>query len=141
MKSHSALLTGYRAKLLEFKESLAGFKRHIDELYGTAQALEERQAELQEGQNRSLDKLEAMLELIVPRQFPPAQAKEQMQRFQFAWMTLLPKRKPSPWPPLVWRGREARHPRGNRMLWYITLLKAFVCSCIAAEMIPHTREG
>ena len=45
-------------------ESFAGFKRHVDELYGSVQAWEERQAELQEGQNRSLDKLEAILELL-----------------------------------------------------------------------------
>ena len=61
VKSHSALLTGFRAKMLEFEESIAACMRQVDELFGSMQALEERQAEFQEGQNRMLDKLEAIL--------------------------------------------------------------------------------
>ena len=107
VKSHSALLTGFRAKMLELRlknpllDSRAMLMSSmVDELYGSLQALEEGQAELQEGQNRTLNKLEAILNCsrvcesisnqglrIGPRRSPLGQAEERMQRFRFAWMT------------------------------------------------------
>ena len=64
IKSHSTLLQGHRAKLLEFEESLALLKRRMDDHNEAMQAFEERQAELQESHQRALDKLDAILELL-----------------------------------------------------------------------------
>ena len=64
IKSHSMLLQGHRAKLLEFEESLALLKHRGDDHNEAMQALEERQAELQESHQRALDKLDAILELL-----------------------------------------------------------------------------
>ena len=60
IKSHTALITGFRTKPVEFEEQLGQYLKHTDELYGSVQSLEERVVELQ-GQQCMLDKLEAII--------------------------------------------------------------------------------
>ena len=76
MKSHTSLLSSFRAKQTEFEEILTNCRKHL----GRVQGVEERVSELGEGQQRMLDRLEAVLEILqglrestprVPYQSPP----------------------------------------------------------------------
>ena len=80
MKSHTSLLSSLRAKQTEFEEIRTNYRKHIDELAGNIQGVEERLTDLQDRQQRVLDRLEAVLEILqglrestprVPYRAPP----------------------------------------------------------------------
>ena len=80
MKIHTSLLSSFRAKQPEFEEILTNYHKHIDGLAGNIQGVEESLTELQDGQQRVLDRLEAVLEILqklrestprVPYRAPP----------------------------------------------------------------------
>ena len=48
MKSHTSLLSSFRAKQTEFEEILANYRKHLDELAGSVPSVEERLSELLE---------------------------------------------------------------------------------------------
>ena len=52
LKSLTALLTAFRAKLAELDEVMTNYKKHIDEVYWAVQSMAEQVAELHYGQTR-----------------------------------------------------------------------------------------
>ena len=64
LKSHTQLLTAFRTKIQELEDVITGYRKHVDELGGHLQSMEERVAELQDGMSKALDRLEGLTELV-----------------------------------------------------------------------------
>ena len=61
LTSHTQLLTAFRTKIQELE---AVYRKHVDELGGHLQSIEESVAELQDGMSKALDRLEGLTELV-----------------------------------------------------------------------------
>ena len=148
LKSHTSLLTSFRAKIAEREEGITSYKKHVDELYGTIQSREERLVKLQEGQGRNLDRLKALLELVQsvrdsqPTRAPPTAGKARacnyasMNCFKQRLHSRLRERQPST-PSQCRRACTRWYPRARRRrsirTWSCTWLKRSACSHSDAE--------